>query len=236
MENKKEEIKWRRIGIGAGIAAGAVLVFLIVWVCERAAYNASYDAEMQRLEAEYKSNQAAVQEEAQEDESKPEGKNPEVDMTDEYYYSGNAAANLYATIGDGKLAKMTGEETVYYYADNLGNLYRKSLSDSEWEIIVHREGFGKNIFDLNADNIGGRYVYYKYKDNTEGDHPDNGIYRLNVETLEEELIVSGEGREEPKEPRLMNGKLYYLRDSEKDYICCMDLETLAEDFPPMIVS
>lgn len=227
MENRKEEKKWRKIGIGAGIAVGVVLlVLLIVRFYERAAY----DAEMQRLEAEYeKSGQIATQDASQADKSKSGNEKPDVDMTDEYSYSGNAAANLYHSYEDGKLAKMTGDETVYYYADNYGNLYRKSLSDSEWEIVIQKEGFGKNIFDLNVDNISGQYVYYKYKGQSEGAHPDNGIYRLNVETLEEELVVSDEGRGEPREPRLMNGKLYYLRDLDRDMIYCMDLETLKEE-------
>lgn len=228
MENKKEGQKWRIIGIGAGIAASAVLVLLIVlgivWVREKAAYK----AEMERLEALYKSYQTAAQDDLKEDKRESEGEKTEVDMTDEYSYGGNAAANLYQSYEDGKLAKMMGNETVYYYADNSGNLYRKSLSDSEWELIIHKEGSGKQILDLNVDNIGRQYVYYKYKDK-EGAYLNNGIYRLNVETLEEEQLVSDEGRGEPKEPRLMNGKLYYLRDSQEDIICCMDLETLQEE-------
>lgn len=228
MENKKEGQKWRIIGIGAGIAASAVLVLLIVlgivWVREKAAYK----AEMERLEALYKSYQTAAQDDSKEDKRESEGEKTKVDMTDEYSYGGNAAANLFESYNGGKLAKMMGDETVYYYADNSGNLYRKSLSDSEWELIIHKEGSGKNILDLNVDNIGGQYVYYKYQDKEEA-YLNNGIYRLNVETLEEEQLISDEGRGEPDEPRLMNGKLYYLRDSQADIICCMDLETLQEE-------
>ncbi len=225
MENKKQEQKWRKIAIGASVAAGAVLVLLIVLGIARGRERAAYHAEMQRLEDLYASMAAA------QDDLESPGKNAEVDMTDEYSYGGNAAANLYTARYDGKLAKMMGDETVYYYADNSGNLYRKKLSDSEWELIIHKEGAGKNIFNLNVDNIGGQYVYYEYEDKGAADF-NNGIYRLNVETLEEELLVSDEGRGKPGEPRLMCGKLYYLsrdEDAKKDSIYCMDLETLSKE-------
>lgn len=227
MENKEQ--KWRKIAIGAGIAAGVVLVLLIVLGIARVRERAAYHAEMQRLEDLYASMAAA------QDDSETSGKNAEFDMTDEYSYGGNAAANLYMIGHDGKLAKMMGDETVYYYADNSGNLYRKKLSDSEWELIIHKEGAGKDIFNLNVDNIGEKYVYYEYEDR-ENDL-NNGIYRLNVETLEEELLVSDEGQGKPREPRLMCGKLYYLSrgDDKKDSIYCMDLETLSKEmlFEPM---
>lgn len=228
MENKEQ--KWRKIAIGAGIAAGVVLVLLIALGIAQGRERAAYHAEMQRLEDLYASMAAA------QDDSETSGKNAEVDMTDEYSYGGNAAANLYdwGAIHDGKLAKMMGDETVYYYADNSGNLYRKKLSDSEWEFIIRKEGAGKNIFNLNVDNIGGKYVYYEYEDR-ENDL-NNGIYRLNVETLEEELLVSDEGRGKPREPRLMCGKLYYcISKDKKDSIYCMDLETLSKEmlFEPM---
>lgn len=138
-----------------------------------------------------------------------------------YSHSGNVSANL-CGMQDGKLAKMTGEETVYYYADNSGNLYRKSLDDDAWENIYHDETV--NIYDINVDNIGGKYVYFGCEADSVDVKPF--ICRLNVETLKmERIVIDGE------EPRLMDGKLYYLRETSdnRDVIWRMDLETLEEE-------
>lgn len=207
---QESELPWRITGMGTGIIG---VVFLLLFIIS-GIHKAAYKDIMQQPEL-------TVQDNLETTEKEPAEEEPEIDMTDEYSFGGNAAANLYSR-GDGILAKMTGEETVYYYADLSGNLYRKSLSDDAWEIIHQGGNIGEHIYNINVDNIGGKYVYFEY---VEGDHDvASRICRLDVETLQMEEIAYGE------EPRLMCGKLYYLRSGdEKDSIYCMDLETYTEE-------
>ncbi len=136
----------------------------------------------------------------------------------EVNFYGNAQANM-NQFYDGRLAKMNGDEGIYFFADYNGALNKIVIGNNSREKIYQGTYNGRtnSIKDINVDQIGKEFLYF---DNGVGE-----IERLNLNTLEVQEIAVGE------DPRLIGNRLYYHRPNKTSWdvdIYYLDTDTLEE--------